>query len=60
MENCPRCNKKLERGCTVHNVPANCQEQLTFPYMEIGEAMHIECYIQKVIEECVKEKLEIQ
>ena len=60
MENCIRCNKNLRHGVAVNNIPENCKEQLTFPYMEIGEGMHLECYIQHVIEKCVKDKLEIQ
>lgn len=60
MENCIRCSKTLSRGVALSNNPENSKEQLTFPYMESGEGMHLECYVQHVIEKCVKDKLEIQ
>lgn len=47
---CKKCGAFLNLGCTVHNVPSNCKERITFPYMSIGESMHMECYIQHVID----------
>jgi len=60
METCSRCNKSLKKGVTLRNLPQNCEDELSFPYMQLGESMHLECYVSYVIEKLVKEKLEIQ
>ena len=52
---CKVCGDCLKLGCTVNNIPENCEERITFPYMEIGESMHMECYIQHIID-CYLEK----
>jgi len=61
-ENCPKCGIPLNMGFTVHNVPKNCEKYITFPYMKIGESMHMECYIQhvmdKVMEKDIKQHVE--
>ena len=49
--NCPKCGLSLSRGMSLHNIPENCEERISYPYMKIGESMHFECYIQKVIDE---------
>jgi hypothetical protein len=50
VENCPKCGIKLNVRVVIHNKPENCKEHLTFPYMEIGQSMHLECYIEHVID----------
>lgn len=49
-EKCPGCGVLLNLGVVFINVPENCDIRLTYPYMKIGEAMHMECYIQHVID----------
>ena len=56
-ELCSICGIPLNKGCVVHNVPENCKEHITFPYMRIGDRLHIECYIQHVIEVILMEKV---
>lgn len=47
---CPRCGGLLSLGMVLINVPRNCTERITYPYMEIGQSMHFECYVGLVIE----------
>ena len=54
-ENCPRCGTPLNVRVVVHNVPENCKEYITFPYMEIGQSMHFECYMHHVMDVYLKE-----
>lgn len=49
-ENCPRCGIPLNVRMVLHNVPQNCKEHITYPYMKIGESMHMECYIHHVMD----------
>ena len=49
-EKCPRCGINLNVRMVLHNVPVNCKEHITYPYMEIGESMHFECYLEKVVD----------
>ena len=55
---CPRCGMKLNLGMVFHNTPANCKERKTYIYMEIGQSMHAECYIEQVIDLYWKQKKE--
>lgn len=55
-EKCPKCGIPLNAGVVFHNVPKNCEEYITYPYMEIGQSMHMECYIHLVIETCLNHK----
>ena len=57
MENCPKCGVRLNERTAVHNIPSNCINKLTFPYMKLGESMHLECYIEQVIGAILQEKL---
>ena len=57
-ENCARCNKSLDVGMTLHNIPEHCKKRVTFPYVEIGDGVHFECYIGLVIDEYLKHKIE--
>ncbi len=57
-ENCPRCGIPLNVRMVFHNQPENCKEYITFPYMDIGQSMHAECYIQHVINSILKEKMD--
>ncbi len=54
---CPGCNLPLNVRMVLHNVPENCKECITFPYMKIGESMHFECYLEKSIKEILKKGL---
>jgi len=53
-EKCPKCGHFLNIRTVFHNVPENCKEYITFPYMEIGQSMHMECYIEHVMETHLK------
>lgn len=53
---CPRCDMPLDQGVTFKNAKENYKERITFPYMKIGESMHMECYIHHVIDSYLKEK----
>ena len=56
-DECKGCGISVKKGCTLHNTPSNCVEHISFPYMEIGESMHMECYIEHVIETILKKKI---
>ena len=56
-ENCLNCGMKLNLGVVFHNVPANCTERVTYPYMEIDQSMHLECYLEHVIDTILKKKM---
>ena len=51
---CRGCGIPLNRRLVLCNTPENCKECITYPYMEIGEGMHMECYIARVIEGIMK------
>ncbi len=55
---CPICGVPLNVRVVFHNTPENCRERVTFPYMGIGESMHMECYIQHVIDTYIQSKLD--
>jgi len=55
-ENCPRCGIPLNVRVVFHNVPKNCEEFITYPFMEIGQSMHMECYIHHVIDKYLEKK----
>ncbi len=57
-EKCPKCDVPLDLGMAVHNNLEDCRRCITFPYMKIGESMHLECYIERVIDEHFKHKIE--
>lgn len=56
MEKCPKCGVLLNVRVVFHNVPRNCEEHITYPYMEIGQSMHMECYIEHVIDTYLEQK----
>jgi hypothetical protein len=58
QENCRRCGQPLNIGTVLHNRIENCKDRITFPYMDIGESMHLECYIEHVIDTHLKKRLE--
>ncbi len=45
-ENCQRCGVPLNVGMVL----LNSKEPIIFPYMKMGEGMHIECYINHVMD----------
>lgn len=53
---CPRCKLSLSDGVALYNESERCKEtmRIIFPYMEIGERMHLECYFEHVIETYVQ------
>ena len=55
--NCPSCGFPLDVGVTLHNYKKNYMDRLTFPYMEIGQSMHLECYLQFVIDTIIEKKM---
>lgn len=57
-ENCQKCGIPLNVGMVFQNVPENCKEYITFSFMEIGQSMHMECYIQHVIDTYIEKKME--
>ena len=54
---CPICGIPLNVRTVLHNMPENCEEYITYSFMEIGQSMHMECYIQHVIDTYLKKKL---
>ena len=57
-ETCKGCGLSLSKGLVYKNTPDNCKERITFPHMEIGESIHMECYLNKIIKELVQTNLE--
>ena len=57
---CIRCGRARSHGVSFRNQPAN-EEQVSFPktftYMEEGEQMHMECYIEHVVETHIKKMM---
>jgi hypothetical protein len=53
---CKRCNITLENAVIVQNLPENCKEYISWKYMEIGEGMHFDCYIETVIDKYLEKK----
>lgn len=49
-EKCPKCGIPLNVRIVLHNIPENCKEYITYPYMKIGESMHMDCYIHHVMD----------
>jgi hypothetical protein len=43
---CPQCDIPLNVGAVF----INCNERITFRFMEKGQSMHMECYIQHVMD----------
>lgn len=56
-KNCPKCGDRLNLGLVLHNSPKNCEERKTYTYMEIGQKMHAECYIEHVIDTYLMNKM---
>lgn len=56
-DKCPKCNILLNERTVLHNVPENCKKIITYPFMKIGESMHLECYIQHVIDSYLEKKI---
>lgn len=53
-EKCPRCGISLNVRMVLHNTSENCKENITYPYMDIGESMHFECYMEHVMDTYLK------
>ncbi len=54
---CQKCKTSLSEGCAVRNIPERCLNFRTFPYLKIGETMHLECYIEHVIDSYFNTKI---
>ena len=54
---CPECGIELSSGVALRNIPRNNKKNLTYPYMKEGESMHLECYVNKVVIECVTREI---
>lgn len=54
---CAKCGTSVEDRCFFDNVVGNCKETVTFPYMEVGQSMHFECYFERIIEKKLEELL---
>lgn len=56
-EKCPRCGIPLNIRVVFHNTLKNCETHITYPYMKVGESMHMECYIEHVIDSYLELKM---
>lgn len=57
VEKCGGCGRTLCCGIRLHRLKDEL-ENVNFPYLKLGESMHLECYINRVIEEKLNEKLQ--
>lgn len=50
---CAKCGGDLRIGCSVHNLYPGYR---AYKYMDDGQSMHFDCYIDHSVEEILKQK----
>lgn len=55
LRKCCACDETLENRCILSNIPSSqFPDTKTFVFMDMGQSIHLECYIQRVMQHLLK------